>query len=472
MCFLTCDASSRRSCLPTLHAAATLTPSTHTYAIQVACTLLLHLTTHSGQMSLVESLLNQPSAEDDAEVMAEGAPPVGRLDRLRMTLQDRRHLRLAVVYKSLLVAGAGASGRSVRRLERLADKWALLSERDDDEETSLQIRAMFEAVTMRRLIADAGHQKGATGSSDGTVGGDGAGGAPSASLSPLNLTAVRAARQYASGRPNLFAMLPAEWRSLTTAAEGAECYSADGGEGEAPNALCRTRNHVSEALAMPRVVFVDTAAGVHLVQASLGGRAARAVSGAAVESCCYVGVDCEWRDPAPECALLQLAADGLVFVIDAFSACRRPQEQATEQREFADALAALLLWLFGGAGSGVVPVGFGFSGDRRHLSSTLAALLRRGSGGKGGAILSFDGVLDLQHRASCGMAALHNAPGKLMSLKSAVELYLGVSGMSKLEQCSDWTERPLRHSQLEYAGLDAHVLLRLRESMVAGVVGH
>jgi ribonuclease D len=33
--------------------------------------------------------------------------------------------------------------------------------------------------------------------------------------------------------------------------------------------------------------------------------------------------------------------------------------------------------------------------------------------------------------------------------------------LSKIEQCSEWGNRPLRSSQLEYAGLDAAILLVL-----------
>jgi len=38
--------------------------------------------------------------------------------------------------------------------------------------------------------------------------------------------------------------------------------------------------------------------------------------------------------------------------------------------------------------------------------------------------------------------------------------------LSKNEQCSDWAQRPLTANQLEYAGLDAAVLLVLLAEMV------
>jgi ribonuclease D len=50
------------------------------------------------------------------------------------------------------------------------------------------------------------------------------------------------------------------------------------------------------------------------------------------------------------------------------------------------------------------------------------------------------------------------------SLKKVCEHWLRLR-MSKEEQCSDWNLRPLSATQIQYAALDAEVLLRLLPAM-------
>ncbi|KAL3915433.1 MAG: hypothetical protein SGILL_005657, partial [Bacillariaceae sp.] len=62
--------------------------------------------------------------------------------------------------------------------------------------------------------------------------------------------------------------------------------------------------------------------------------------------------------------------------------------------------------------------------------------------------------LDLQ------MLFIRKSKGELPGLKACAAEFSAVS-LSKAEQCSAWGERPLRQSQLDYAGLDAAILLVL-----------
>jgi hypothetical protein len=63
--------------------------------------------------------------------------------------------------------------------------------------------------------------------------------------------------------------------------------------------------------------------------------------------------------------------------------------------------------------------------------------------------------LDLQQ-----LFAGNNRKGELPGLKACASKFSKIP-LSKAEQCSEWGQRPLRQSQLDYAGLDAAILLVL-----------
>jgi ribonuclease D len=95
--------------------------------------------------------------------------------------------------------------------------------------------------------------------------------------------------------------------------------------------------------------------------------------------------------------------------------------------------------------------------------------------------ISMEKVVDMQI-----VAAYYAAQGTRLTkstmpgLKSTCARYLAVSAndsdcnvtyaLEKKEQCSDWSQRPLSLSQLQYAGLDAGVLLVLLNSMPSDLV--
>ena len=72
---------------------------------------------------------------------------------------------------------------------------------------------------------------------------------------------------------------------------------------------------------------------------------------------------------------------------------------------------------------------------------------------------------DLQLLAAHKMSGAGGSTTSLPGLKSLCAYFLGAAEtaweLSKAEQCSNWARRPLTKSQLEYAGLDAAVLLVL-----------
>ena len=156
---------------------------------------------------------------------------------------------------------------------------------------------------------------------------------------------------------------------------------------------------------------------------------------AELKDCSVVAIDTEWHDvdgTSSNIATIQVAyRDGLAvkaFIVDLLPNDHKYHEQAKR----------LVKCLFQGE---TIILGFAFYRDVRKLEEFVGSSLRHD-------------FLDIQQlmssRNSCSM------PG----LKACVARFSTIP-LSKNEQCSDWGHRPLSHSQLEYAALDAAVLLVL-----------
>ena len=116
----------------------------------------------------------------------------------------------------------------------------------------------------------------------------------------------------------------------------------------------------------------------------------------------------------------------------------------------------LLLWLFDEQ-STVTLLGFAFAHDITILRSLCGSLSPK--------------YLDVQRLAAQEMKRGRKT---LPGLQACAARYLSLDGqyiLSKQEQCSDWAIRPLRDAQLEYAGLDAAVLLVLLAEIANPLVG-
>ena len=160
-----------------------------------------------------------------------------------------------------------------------------------------------------------------------------------------------------------------------------------------------------------------------------------------------IGVDTEWADAVededetvrpraavsspPRLAVVQLAVRGCgTWVIDALSS------------DLQCAVGKLLLWALGSQTTDDAPVvvlGFAFQGD--------LGVLRPICGGE----LSACALIDLQLLAR---VAKEDTP----SLRKVCARTLG-KALDKTQQCSDWAQRPLSAAQVQYAALDAKVLL-------------
>mmetsp|Transcript_8261 Transcript_8261/g.20432 ORF Transcript_8261/g.20432 Transcript_8261/m.20432 type:complete len:232 (+) Transcript_8261:303-998(+) len=128
---------------------------------------------------------------------------------------------------------------------------------------------------------------------------------------------------------------------------------------------------------------------------------------------------------------------------------------------FQDAGKRFVSWLFGSASCDMLVVGFAFGGDLRQLRKYAGIDANSGDGSSNIDVPSLAMVesrcLDIQRLLA---SQSETRTGRVPGLKRCAERYFR-KPLKKEDQCSDWTKRPLRPSQLEYAALDAVILLVL-----------
>lgn len=185
----------------------------------------------------------------------------------------------------------------------------------------------------------------------------------------------------------------------------------------------------------------------------------------------YVGVDCEWRpqrsseDDHPV-ALLQIAIAEEVFLIDLLKllsleyvhAKQSDESNATESFVVADPeaiseLDAALSRLFGYDSS--LMLGFGLHGDLKKLHHSYPMMK---------SFQQFPRCLDISQL----MVFMKNSNfSSHKSGRGLSKLSLEILGrlIDKSQQCSPWHERPLTMAQIEYASLDAVILLRIFDQL-------
>lgn len=221
----------------------------------------------------------------------------------------------------------------------------------------------------------------------------------------------------------------------------------------------------------PRVVWVDSVEGVDELDAAL--------------SCALrVGVDTEWMDVGPggsvsdavvatvQFAVVDEGGREVAFVCDTRLDGDVAEHQAGDtmsillqeyRRRLSETLRRVLL-----EEERPRAVGFAFAADAQKLARWLHAV---GSCDGGGSALSAvelttairSTTIDVQKLAS---EAGLGSRGQAASLQAVCRHWLSHL-LSKDEQCSDWSVRPLSDRQMRYAAIDAIACLRVIDAMEA-----
>lgn len=168
-------------------------------------------------------------------------------------------------------------------------------------------------------------------------------------------------------------------------------------------------------------------------------------------------IDCEWKpgdsfgvdNPV---ATLQLSTQQNAFLVDLQSICQDYREAPHQATGLECHLDQVLSKIF--ASSQLPILGYGILQDVGKLAASFTHLK---------CLTKYTSVIDLQAVTSSfyPKGDRHN----LSSLKKMTAHLLGKL-MDKTEQCSDWTQRPLLESQINYAILDAAILPRLLKMML------
>lgn len=165
--------------------------------------------------------------------------------------------------------------------------------------------------------------------------------------------------------------------------------------------------------------------------------------------CTIVSIDCEWKPSfgasQSQVALIQIATLNNVYLIDTL--ILNKQEYSSFWYTFHKSLLD---------NAEIIKVGFGLEQDLREVKASVVGLSNIKVKGEGllDLILLWKSLLD------SGLILPSNSDNGGSSLSCLVQSCFGLP-LEKSEQCSNWELRPLRSTQIQYAALDAHVLLQI-----------
>ncbi|KAL0387373.1 UNVERIFIED_CONTAM: hypothetical protein Sradi_2619100, partial [Sesamum radiatum] len=154
-----------------------------------------------------------------------------------------------------------------------------------------------------------------------------------------------------------------------------------------------------------------------------------------LEECKVVGIDCEWKPnyekggKSSKVSVMQIASEKKVYIFDLIKLYEDVPSVLDE------CLARIL------HSPSILKLGYNFQCDVKQLAHSYGELK---------CFKHFDMLLDIQN-------VFKEPRGGLSGL---AEKILG-TGLNKTRRNSNWEQRPLSHYQLEYAALDAAVLLHI-----------
>ncbi|XP_047308918.1 uncharacterized protein LOC124912354 [Impatiens glandulifera] len=154
-----------------------------------------------------------------------------------------------------------------------------------------------------------------------------------------------------------------------------------------------------------------------------------------IEGCNVVGIDCEWKPnyikggTPNKVSIMQLATEKEVFIFDLIKLAE----------DVPDTLDHCLTRIF--QSPRILKLGYNFQCDMKQLSRSYGGF---------GCFKHYDMLLDIQN-------VFKEPSGGLSGLAQKI---LG-AGLNKTRRNSNWEQRPLHQNQLEYAAMDAVVLIHI-----------
>lgn len=153
-----------------------------------------------------------------------------------------------------------------------------------------------------------------------------------------------------------------------------------------------------------------------------------------------IGIDTEWKSPLTRfeptlCSIIQLCnySEDYIMIIDS---------NALKKQAFNEKLIKFL--------TGRLFVGFSFESDITMLPKDISYLF----------VNKLSEVVDIEK------LFLEKYPSKKKScLKYVTQTLLNIS-LCKVEQCSNWNNRPLRQAQLHYAAMDALICIKIYKELI------
>lgn len=179
--------------------------------------------------------------------------------------------------------------------------------------------------------------------------------------------------------------------------------------------------HLKE-LVVENIIWVDEVDGLH-----------KAICH--IEGCKVVGIDCEWKpnyvkgSKLNKVSIMQIASDEMVFIFDLIKL----------SEDVPDVLDSCLTRIL--QSPGILKLGYNFQCDIKQLAHSYEELE---------CFKHYEMLLDIQN-------VFKEPRGGLSGL---AEKILG-AGLNKTRRNSNWEQRPLSQNQLEYAALDAVVLIQI-----------